>query len=216
MIDRFLTNTSALPDLIPVFPLANVLLLPGGNLPLNIFESRYLDMVDHALQTNRIIGMIQPHPEQNTELYDIGCAGKIVSFTETEDGRYLITLKGVSRFIVKTEQKRDKLFREFDVDWTAFHQDVELEDTVIENKDQFMPLLKTYFKKQNLSCDWHVIEAADDEKLVTVLSMVCPFSPEEKQMLLESPSHCDRAKKLMALLEIDTVLNCISEDHLKH
>lgn len=197
-----------LPPDIPVFPLTGVLLLPGGNLPLNIFEKRYLDMVDSALLSNRLIGIIQPKEPNydgtvnNPELSKTGCAGKITDFSETADGRYLISLTGICRFQIAEELKTTTPYRQIKADWSNFKEDINAIGCIDLDREKLVGLLEQYFDKEGLSCDWSMIEQASDEKLITCLSMICPFEAQEKQALLEA--HCcnERADLFMTMLDI--------------
>ena len=194
-------NYDNLPDQIPIFPLTGVLLLPRGHLPLNIFEPRYLSMVDDAMRGDRLIGMIQPKEYQADEIYDIGCAGRIISYEETPDGRYLITLEGVSRFRVKEEIRSDKDYRSVMADWSEFSHDSTPMECLDLNKKALIDLLGDYFDKEGLSCDWGAVENSEDEKLITALSMICPFDAKEKQVLLEAPCCKARAETFMTMLD---------------
>lgn len=189
-----------LPDTFPIFPLAGVLLLPRGVLPLNIFEPRYLAMVDHALKTDRVIGMIQPRDDGT--LHDMGCAGRITAFEETGDGRYLITLSGVSRFNIAEELSQMDGFRRVRADHGIYAEDLKPTGCLDINRDRLTRLLEEYFDIQGLSCSWDAVKDAPDEKLITCLAMVCPFSAQEKQALLEAPSCLDRARLFKTLLEL--------------
>lgn len=194
--------THALPAELPVFPLSGVLLLPRGQLPLNVFEKRYKAMVDDALQSNRLIGIIQPRQDGET-LFNTGCAGKIISFTETEDGRYEITLKGVCRFTVAHEQPLNGLlYRRVITDWTTYSRDTDPAAHLNLDRDKLKALLKIYFDMQGMDCDWSAIDGATDEKLITCLSMVCPLNAGEKQALLEAGCCKTRTNLFMTLLEM--------------
>jgi len=193
---------SALPENLPVFPLPGVLLLPSGNLPLNIFEKRYLKMVEDALGTNRMIGMIQPRGGDETRLYDVGCAGKITEFRETDDGRYLITLTGISRFKIDEEIKTNTPYRQVRAGWTPYKHDLEPSPCLDLDREKLKSLLQLYFSSQEMDCDWKAVEKAPDAKLVTCLAMVCPFDPKEKQALLEAPCCKTRAGAFMTMLEM--------------
>ncbi|MEM8978328.1 MAG: LON peptidase substrate-binding domain-containing protein [Pseudomonadota bacterium] len=197
-------KTSDLPDVIPVFPLPGALLLPRARLPLHIFEPRYLAMVEDCLKTpQRLIGMIQPYEGRGeTGLHGIGCAGRITSFSETEDGRYMITLAGVSRFRVHNEIDGFTPYRRCDVQWSGFERDLGLveKDTQFA-RAEFFELLERYFEAQGLSTDWDSLKDADDELLINSLSMLCPFEPEDKQALLEAPSLATRRETIVTLLE---------------
>ncbi|OYQ35941.1 peptidase S16 [Niveispirillum lacus] len=194
-----------LPETIPVFPLTGVLLLPRGKLPLNIFEPRYLNMVQDALATNRMIGMIQPRDGgagHNPPLYEIGCAGRITSFSETEDGRFLITLTGVSRFHIMQEVATTRGYRRVVADWSGFAVDLE-DDTPCEmDRGRLDGVLRAYFKQQGISANWESVAQAPLDRLVTSLAMICPFDAPEKQALLESPDLNSRAQLLLALVEM--------------
>lgn len=196
----FAPDFDALPKVLPVFPLEGVLLLPCGRLPLNIFEPRYLAMVEAALGTDRLIGMIQP--DQGGALYKTGCAGKITEFSETEDGRYLITLSGVSRFHVMEELDGVDGYRRVKPSWLAFEKDLDAQTCSDLDRDRLKALLQKYFQKQDMDCDWDKIEGAPDGKLITCLSMVCPFDPQEKQALLEAPCCNTRADMFLTMLEM--------------
>lgn len=197
-----------LPESIPVFPLMGVLLLPNGQLPLNIFEQRYLDMVDAALSSHRLIGMIQPGnptPQgtiENASLTKVGCAGKIVDFSETSDGRYLITLSGVCRFKVNEELSAMTSYRQVKPDWYTYKKDLESQGSIDLDRDRLNELLSNYFDKEGLDCDWSMVEKAADEKLITCLSMICPFEPQEKQALLEASCCNKRSELFMTMLEM--------------
>lgn len=197
-----------LPDILPIFPLNGVLLLPGGQLPLNIFEPRYLAMTDAALKDSRLIGMIQPRDiprtladDDSVGLYETGCAGRITSFEETNDGRYLITLTGVARFRVAEEAGIEKGFRRVRPTW-AYPKDRETADCLGIDRGRLNRMLETYFSQQGLSCNWDAIEDAPDNRLITCLAMICPFDAREKQALLEAPCCKERAGLFMTLLEM--------------
>ncbi len=195
-----------LPDTIPVFPLPGALLLPRARLPLHIFEPRYLQMIDDTLKTaHRLIGMVQPYEVPGTQekrLHTIGCAGRLTQFSETEDGRYMITLAGMSRFRVQQEVTGFTPYRRCDVTWDGFSADLGAteEDKTFE-RDAFLDVLGRYFETMDLSTDWDSLKEADNELLINSLSMLCPFDPEEKQALLEAPSLTTRRETLVTLLE---------------
>ena len=195
-------NTIQLPQSLPIFPLAGVLLLPRGNLPLNIFEERYLNMVDDALRTDRMIGMIQPKEYGASDIFGTGCAGRIRAFEETNDGRYLISLEGVSRFHIKTEADSLRGYRRIVPDWSTFTNDLTPTGCLDINKDELLGLLKTYFDKEGLSCDWEAVTDCEDENLMTALAMICPLEPKEKQVLLETNCCKERAQTFMTMLKI--------------
>jgi uncharacterized protein len=194
-----------LPSRLAVFPLTGVLLLPRGRLPLNIFEPRYLAMTRHALGHGRLIGMIQPQEDAgdagDPPIYRTGCAGRIVEFAETGDGRYLITLKGVARFDVAAEPPREELFRQVVPDWELWRDDLE-EDEEGVDREHMIAALAPFFERQGITADSEVLKSAPIEHLVNSLAMACPFSPREKQALLEARRTAERAKILTALVEM--------------
>jgi len=198
-------SSTDLPDALPVFPLPGALLLPRARLPLHLFEPRYLAMLDDVLKTsNRLIGMVQPFetPGGGGKLHSIGCAGKVTAFSETEDGRYMITLSGASRFRIKEEVEGFIPYRRCKVDWRGFDRDlgpVERDESF--DRDTFMEALGRYLVDQGLSTDWESLGEAEDELLINSLSMLCPFEPEDKQALLEAPSLTTRRETLMTLIE---------------
>ena len=195
-----------LPDTVAVFPLPGALLLPRAKLPLHIFEPRYLQMLEDALKTReRVIGMMQPkaaRSEDGSGLYAVGCAGRVTQFSETEDGRYFITLCGLSRYHLKTEVEGFTPYRRCVVDWSGFETDLgrtETDDGF--ERSTLMALLGRYMEARSLSTDWGALEEAGDELLVNSLSMLLDFEPEDKQALLEAPSLTARRKTLVTLLE---------------
>ena len=195
-----------LPDTIAVFPLPGALLLPRARLPLHIFEPRYLQMLDDALKTkHRLIGMIQPREVPGAaekRLHAIGCAGRLTGFSETEDGRYMVTLSGISRFRVLQEVQGFTPYRRCQVDWAPFARDLGgAESDAGFKRAEFMAGLKRYFEAMELSTDWGSLKGADEELLINSLSMLCPFSPEDKQALLEAPSLTTRRETLVTLIE---------------
>jgi hypothetical protein len=200
---------SALPEKLPLFPLAGLLLLPRGRLPLNIFERHYLAMIEDALGHGRLVGIIQPSQEAEdlsaVPLYQIGCAGRITSFNETEDGRYLVTLHGVCRFRVTEELPLLQGYRRVKPDWQPFLGDIAPPTEEVFDRGHLMEALRPYFKMQELAADWTAIQNAGGESIISALAMICPFAPNEKQALLESPTLRDRAALLIALLEMATL-----------
>ncbi len=199
-------KTGDLPDLLPAFPLPGALLLPRSRLPLHIFEPRYLAMIDDALKTQgRLIAMIQPNPGRTGDengLHRIGCAGRITQFSEMEDGRYMLTLSGVSRFRLIGEVDGFTPYRRVEVSWEGFEQDSKApaKDTAFD-RDKFLNLLAKYFETRDLNADWETLKDADDELLVNSLSMMLDFEPEDKQALLEAPSLSTRRETLVTLIE---------------
>jgi Lon protease-like protein len=195
-----------LPEVIAVFPLPGALMLPRSRLPLNIFEPRYLAMLDDALKTDhRLIGMIQPLENRGdgpSTLRRIGCAGRVTSMTETEDGRYLIALSGVCRFRVKEEIDGFTPYRRVRADWSGFERDlVAVDEDPHFDRPAFLDLLRRYFEAARLSSDWESLEDAEEEMLINSLSMLCPFAVEEKQALLEAPRLAERRETICALME---------------
>jgi Lon protease-like protein len=206
-----------LPETLPIFPLSGVLLMPGGKLPLNIFEPRYLAMVFDALAGPRLIGMVQPlqpggyagdglpTADGKPQVHRIGCAGRIVSFNETEDGRLLLALSGVCRFeIVRELEPAHGGYRRVSSVFSRFRSDLDHADEPVElDRERLMAALAAFFRGRNLSTDWEAVKQAADANLVTSLSMVLPFGPAEKQALLEAADSSARAKLLVALLEMN-------------
>ena len=195
-----------LPSTIPVFPLPGALLLPRARLPLHLFEPRYLAMFEDTLKTSdRLIGMVQPReiPGTNdTRLHAIGCAGRVTAFSETEDGRYMITLAGISRFRVQSEVAGFTPYLKADVTWDGFDRDLgPTENDTHFKREKFLNLLNRFFVANELNTDWESLKQADDELLINSLSMLCPFEPEDKQALLEAPSLSTRRETLVTLIE---------------
>jgi uncharacterized protein len=198
---------SDLPSTIPVFPLTGALLFPRGQMPLNIFEPRYLNMIDDALAGNRLIGMIQPDGSGDPErpgLSRVGCVGKLTAFAETDDGRYLITLTGISRFVVAREYQSKTPYRQVTPDWTPFGDDLKI-PRAFEGFDRthLLDALRNYLDRNNLNADWSSIDEAQAEPLVNALSALCPFVPIEKQALLEAATIDERRDVLITLMEMD-------------
>ena len=197
-----------LPDVIPVFPLRAALLLPRGEMPLNVFEPRYLAMIEDAIRGDRIIGLIQPDPETEDDerpgLVRVGCAGRLTALAETGDGRYLITLTGVARFRLVEELAVATPYRQVKADFGEFVVDLapgEGQDEV--DRDALLKTLKDYLEANSLEADWDGIRRAPNEALVNALAMMSPFGPREKQALLEAPDLKSRAEILVAVTEMD-------------
>ncbi len=191
-----------LPKSIPIFPLPKAVLLPRSRLPLHIFEPRYLAMIEDCLKTpNRLIGMVQPTGADD-RLHSIGCAGKLTQFSETEDGRYMITLTGVSRYRIENEIDGFTPYRRFNVSWDSFEKDREspIQDIKFDRKS-FFELLKKFLEGEGLSTDWETLQQADNELLINSLSMMLDFDLEDKQALLEAPSLQTRRETLTTLFE---------------
>jgi Lon protease-like protein len=194
-----------LPDILPVFPLSNFIIFPRTTVPLNIFEPRYIKMVDQSMKGNRIIGMIQPKKTgelKKPDLYKVGCAGKITSFNETDDGRYLIVLSGICRFKIMSEVNNDNLYRECEVKYEDFSSDLVEKSNEIKLSDLKLIFrnLKDLFKKQGYEINWNEIEKQSLDQTINTLSMASPFSLEEKQVLLESKDLNMRKEKLEEIL----------------
>ena len=195
-----------LPQVIPVFPLPGSILLSRGQLPLNVFEPRYLNMVDDAMAGDRMIGLVQPNGGSPAlpSLSPVGCAGRITSFAETSDGRYLITLTGVCRFRVTSELQVKTPYRQVRADFAPFEADLRAPDPAADfDRDHFLDALRPYLEHRGLNVDWDTAEAAPQEALINSLAMALPFEPPEKQALLEAETLDARAEALTALLRID-------------
>lgn len=196
-----------LPSVIPIFPLAGALLLPRGQMPLNVFEPRYVQMVDAALTGARVIGMIQPEREAaegRAPLHRVGCAGRVVQFAETGDGRYIISLAGIARFHVEEEMATTTPYRQARVDFAPFARDFRprLGESEVD-RETLLASLTRFAKATDLKLDWTAIEKAPNEALVNALSMMAPFGPREKQALLEAPDLKTRAETLVAITEME-------------
>jgi Lon protease-like protein len=200
-----MTLPKDLPGVIPIFPLPGALMLPRARLPLHIFEPRYLAMIEDCMKTpERLIGMIQPYdaPGEAGKLHSIGCAGRLSAFSETDDGRYMVTLAGISRYRVIREIDGFTPYRRCEVAWTGFDRDRgPFESDEGLNREKFMNLLGRFFRSRGLSTDWESIREAEDELLINSLSMLVPFEPEDKQALLEAPTLVTRRETLVTLLE---------------
>ena len=200
-----------LPNKIPVFPLSNFIIFPRTTVPLNIFEPRYIDMIDDAMKSNRIIGMVQPKKSDQSipVLYDIGCAGKITSFSETNDGRYLIVLNGISRFKIIEELKNEKPYRECSVNFDNFHNDFEeiKEEIKFSDLELIFKDIKSLFVKEGYVVNWKDLEKQNLNQTINTLAMASPFSLEEKQVLLETTNLNERKKKLEEILSTYAVDN---------
>lgn len=193
-----------LPKLMPLFPLSGAVLLPRARLPLNIFEPRYLTMFEDVLKTReRLIGMIQPlKAETDSPLHTVGCAGRVSSFTETDDGRYMVSLTGISRFVIKQKIEGGEPYLQAAVSWQEFERDLGGgEQDAGFDRDSFLNLLKRFFEIKELDTDWDNLKKAEVEVLVNSLSMLSPFSPEDKQALLEAKTLAARRETLVTLME---------------
>lgn len=207
--DRY-SSVTDLPATIPVFPLSGVLLLPRCQLPLNIFEPRYLQMIDDCLRGTRIIGLIQPDEEKTPardadkpQLMQVGCAGRLTSYTETPDGRLVITLTGIARFRVTSELEAMTPYRQCAVDFDEFAGDLTPElGTEKVSRERLLEVLKDYLDTNGLQADWRAIKVSTNETLVNSLSLISPYGPREKQALLEAKTLEDRNQMLIALTEV--------------
>jgi Lon protease-like protein len=215
------TERIALPEVLPIFPLTGILLLPRGRLPLHIFEPRYLAMTRDSLGGERLIGMIQPNePQQdnrgggamNPPVYPIGCAGRITQFSEADDGRFLLTLTGVSRFRIVEELPLLSGYRRVVPDWEPFAHDRDPLGEPQFDRPRLIRGLKNFFEQRELSVDWSAIDKAPSEHLVTSLAMACPFAPSEKQALLEAAGLDERATLLTGLVEMAAIKPTIGEE----
>jgi len=208
---------ATLPPVLPIFPLPGALLLPGGQLPLNIFEPRYVAMVRDALAGERLIGMIQPNDEARAigaaKVYGTGCAGRITAFSEPEDGRYLITLTGLIRFDVGRELPPLNGYRRVVPDFARFRRDLE-DDTGEVDRQGFLAVLNGYLEATGIQGNWEAIEDAETESLVTSLAMMCPFGPPEKQALLEALTLPERIETMSAIMEM--AMHAPDGDTLRH
>jgi len=190
-----------LPTRFPIFPLPGAILLPSGNLPLNIFEPRYLQMTRDAMRTDRVIGMVQP-TGGGPDLFAVGCVGRITSFAETEDGRYLITLTGACRYDVVEELRVRTPYRQVSASFERWRVDLEPPSPSDSLRPRLLDALRGYFEVHDISCDWGQIRAAPLGGLITSLAMICPFEPCEKQALLEAVEPQQRCEVLIALLQM--------------
>ena len=200
-----------LPKKIPVFPLSNFIIFPKTTVPLNIFEPRYIDMINDSMRSNKLIGMIQPMNSGSTDnirpdVYKIGCLGKITSFRETEDGRYLIELKGLIRFEIIKELKTDKKYREFEVNFEKFHNDLDVkkEELKFTDLELIFKDLKSLFEKRGFIINWKELEKQSLDETINALAMASPFSLEEKQVLLEAKNLDIRKNKIAEILSTYT------------
>ena len=195
-----------LPKKISVFPLSNFIIFPKTTVPLNIFEPRYLDMVNDSMKSNKLLGMIQPKSSENDdnlpELHDIGCLGKITSFKETEDGRYMIELKGLIRFKVIKEIKSQNIYREYEVDFKDYYHDLieKKEELKFSELELIFKDLKLLFEKRGFIINWKELEKQSLDEIINALSMASPFTLEEKQVLLEARDLSLRKNKIAEIL----------------
>ena len=197
-----------LPKLLPIFPLSNFIIFPKTTVPLNIFEPRYIDMIDDSMKSNKLIGMIQPRNSDNQyqvpKLHQVGCVGKITHFSELENQKYLIELTGVCRFQLLSNKLTSKNYRIANIDFKEFSFDLEYYKIELNSslKNSFLSSLKNYFTSQKIEADWKIIEKAPINVLVNSLAQSCPFNKEEKQMLLESKDLDDLTNIMITLFKI--------------
>ena len=194
---------STLPKILPIFPLGGALLLPSGNLPLNIFEPRYISLVDYALSKEKLIGMVQPKEDDTGSLYLKGCVGKITNFSETNDHRYLINLNGISRFTILSEATSKYKFRIFTVKYDNSKSNFNKFDKRLFNKQLFINKTKLYLKNKGLTVNWEAFQKIEDKSLIITISMICPFNISEKQMLLETKNINSLADTSLALFNFE-------------
>ncbi len=199
-----------LPSIIPIFPLSNFIIFPNTTVPLNIFEPRYIQMINDSMKSHRMIGMIQPKKSgelKKPDLYEIGCIGKITSFNETEDGRYLIIINGVSRFKIEEEIKSENLYRSCKVSYQNYIKDLEdkIEEYPIKDLDKIFKDLQNLFKKKGFMVDWSSLKKQNFSNTLNTLSMASPFSLEEKQALLETKDLSTRKLRLEQILKTYTL-----------
>ena len=200
-------NKENLPKELPVFPLSNFIIFPKTTVPLNIFETRYVEMINDSMKSNKLIGMIQPKILSNQddftpELYQVGCMGKITSFKETEDGRYLIDLKGIIRFRIMEEINSDKKYRECKIDFQNFYEDLEnkKEELKFSDLELIFKDLKTLFERRGFIINWKGLEKQSLDETINALAMASPFTLEEKQVLLEAKDLKIRKTKIAEIL----------------
>ena len=200
-----------LPNIIPVLPLSNFIIFPKTTVPLNIFEPRYIEMIDKSMKTNKLIGMIQPKNTNNSKinlpvLHEIGCLGKITSFKETDDGRYMIDLKGIVRFKISKELKTNRQYRECEVDYETYLNDLnkKKEDLNFSDLELIYKDFKSLFEKRGFIINWKALEKQSLDETINALAMASPFSLEEKQVLLEAISLNVRKNKIAEILSTYT------------
>ena len=200
-----------LPNIIPVLPLSNFIIFPKTTVPLNIFEPRYIEMIDESMKTNKLIGMIQPKNTKNSQinipvLHEIGCLGKITSFKETDDGRYMIDLKGIVRFKISKELKTNRQYRECEVDYETYLNDLnkKKEDLNFSDLELIFKDFKSLFEKRGFIINWKALEKQSLDETINALAMASPFSLEEKQVLLEAISLNVRKNKIAEILSTYT------------
>ena len=212
-----------IPTTFPIFPLTGAVLFPQMRLPLNIFEPRYLNLIDAVLAGSRYVGMLQPRIKKQEmdaddgEIYDVGCLGRLTAFAETEDGRYMVTLTGITRFRITSELAVKDGYRSVLANLKEFNLDPDLASANSQfNRGEFMETLKTYLTALGAEENQETFEHADDQELVTTVAMLAPFTPEEKQAVLECSGLCDQASMVSAIMEMATYGGGPDNTHLKH
>ena len=204
VIIKSMKRIKNLPKKISVFPLSNFIIFPNTSVPLNIFEPRYIEMVNDSMKTNRIIGMVQPKNQKKNipELYSVGCAGKITSFNETDDGRYLIVINGICRFKILKEINNNKTYRECEISFDEYNEDTNEKNNEIKFTDLELIFknLKSFFKKKGYIINWKELEKQSLDQTINTLAMASPFSLQEKQVLLETININNRKIELEKIL----------------
>ena len=202
-------NKEDLPNIISIFPLSNAIFFPRTILPLNIFEDRYLQLVDDCMKGNRMFGMVQPRnrTDLSPEVYNVGCLGKIISFNETLDKRFIISLAGLTRFRIKKELKKEKLYRSFEVDYSEFLNDLEIkkDESFILEKKNLLKIIQFFFEKINYPVKYNELSKLDLDELISNVSMISPFSIEEKQKLIETKKIDNKIKVLSEIINFNLV-----------
>ena len=204
------------PKQIPIFPLSGVIYFPRTNLPLNVFEERYLDLVNDSFRGDKLMGMVQSKKE-NSLVYKVGCLGKISDYQETSDGRVLINLTGITRLEITKEISSKKKYREFEVDYKKFYKDLLVPNKIeVEyDKSNFLEKVKKYFKKNGLTINWKEFEKLDETQKINTLSMIAPISNEEKQKLLETVSLGDKANTLLNIIDFYSYENSFDKETIQ-
>ncbi len=204
------------PKQIPVFPLSGVIYFPRTNLPLNIFEERYLELVNDSFRNDKLMGMVQSKKE-NSLVYKVGCLGKISDYQETSDGRVLINLTGITRFEITKEVANEKKYREFEVDYKKFYKDLSAPDNTnnLYNKFNFMEKVKKFFEKNGLMINWKEFDKLDENQKINTLSMIAPISNEEKQKLLETVTLVDKTNTLLNIIEFYSYENSFEKETIQ-
>ncbi len=204
------------PKQIPVFPLSGVIYFPRTNLPLNIFEDRYLELVNDSFRNDKLMGMVQSKKE-NSLVYKVGCLGKISDYQETSDGRVLINLTGITRFEITKEVANEKKYREFEVDYKKFYKDLSVSEKTdnLYDKFNFMQKVKKFFEKNGLMINWKEFEKLDENQKINTLSMIAPISNEEKQKLLETVTLVDKTNTLLNIIEFYSYENSFEKETIQ-